>query len=42
MPRGGFEPAITASERSKAKHDSDRSATATGADENKQNITVET
>jgi hypothetical protein len=30
MPREGFEPAITASKRSKAVHASDRSATATG------------
>jgi hypothetical protein len=29
MPKAGFEPAITASERSKTAHDSDRSVTAT-------------
>jgi hypothetical protein len=30
MPKAVFEPAITASERSKTVHASDRSATATG------------
>jgi hypothetical protein len=30
MPKAGFESAITASERSKTVHASDRSATATG------------